>query len=139
MYKCPPPRTHSLPWSLCKGLFARLWTFALCCFSLVFFRAGSMPDALYILRHSITGGGAPLRYVKAAVLALNPGKTAALPLLFCLLLLFLFDLANERGDALQKLSARPVYVRWPAYTAFLLLLLVLVPKEGTAPFIYFQF
>ncbi len=114
-------------------------TFALCCFSLIFFRADSIGDALYILRHSITGGKAPLRYIKDAILSLNPGKTAALPLLFCLLLLFLFDLANERGDAIRKFSGRPVYIRWPVYIGFLLLLLVLIPKESTAPFIYFQF
>lgn len=98
-----------------------------------------MDSALYILRHSISGSKVPLRYVKDVILSLNPGKTAALPLLFCLLLLFLFDLANERGDTIRKISAQSVYIRWPVYISFLLLLLVMIPKEGTAPFIYFQF
>lgn len=125
--------------SCCAGLFARLWTFGLCCFSLVFFRANSMGDALYILRHSITGGKAPVQYVEAALQTLYPGTVLTAVLLFSLGLLFLFDLANERGDAIEALSARPVYLRWPAYAVFLLLLLLLIPKEGTAPFIYFQF
>lgn len=125
--------------ALCVGLFARLWTFALCCFSWVFFRANSMGDALYILRHSITGGKAPVQYVEAALQTLYPGTVLTAVLLFSLGLLFLFDLANERGDAIEALSARPVYLRWPAYAVFLLLLLLLIPKEGTAPFIYFQF
>lgn len=98
-----------------------------------------MGDALYILRHSITGGKAPVQYVKSALRALYPGKVLAAALLFSLALLFLFDLANKRGDAIEKLSARPAYVRWPVYTAFLLLLLLLIPKESPAPFIYFQF
>lgn len=98
-----------------------------------------MGDALYILRHSITGGKTPVRYVKNALLALYPGTVMTAVLLFSLCLLFLFDLANERGDAIEKLSARPPYIRWPVYAAFLLLLLLLIPKESTTPFIYFQF
>ena len=125
--------------ALCVGLFARLWTFALCCFSWVFFRANSMGDALYILRHSITGGKAPIQYVKAALQTLYPGTVLTAVLLFSLGLLFLFDLANERGDAIEALSIRPVYIRWTVYVVFLLLLFLLIPKEGTVPFIYFQF
>lgn len=125
--------------SCCAGLFARLWTFGLCCFSLVFFRANSMGDALYILRHSITGGKAPVQYVEAAFQTLYPGTVLTAVLLFSLGLLFLFDLANERGDAIEALSIRPVYIRWTVYVVFLLLLFLLIPKEGTVPFIYFQF
>ena len=125
--------------ALCVGLFARLWTFALCCFSWVFFRANSMGDALYILRHSITGGKAPIQYVKAALQTLYPGTVLTAVLLFSLGLLFLFDLANERGDAIEALSIRPVYIRWTVYVVFLLLLFLLIPKEGTVPIVYFQF
>lgn len=135
--KRPLPRGRAV--RAVRGALSRLITFGLCCFSLVFFRANSMADALYILRHSVTGGKAPVSYVKAALRALYPGTVLAAVLLFSLGLLFLFDLANERGDAIEALSARPVYIRWPAYAAFLLLLLLLIPKESAAPFIYFQF
>ena len=134
----PPPHTSGLR-SWCKGLLSRLVTFALCCFSWIFFRASSMGDALYILRHSITGGKAPVQYVKNALRTLYPGTVLTAVLLFSLMLLFLFDWANESGDAIEKLSARPIYIRWPVYIVFLLLLLLLIPKESTAPFIYFQF
>ncbi|MDE6456670.1 MAG: hypothetical protein K2L38_12405, partial [Dysosmobacter sp.] len=127
------------PLALLRGLLARLWTFGLCCFSLVFFRADSIGSALYILRHSADGLRWPIWYVESALVSLNPGRLALVPVLGSLLLLFAFDLANERGDAIQKLSARPVYIRWPAYTAFLLALVLLIPKTGSAPFIYFQF
>ncbi len=127
------------PLSMLRGLAARLWTFGLCCFSLVFFRAGTMGEALYVIRHSVSGWRRPLSYIRAALESLDPGPFTLAPVLLSLLLLFLFDLANERGDAIQKLSARPLWVRWPVYTAFLLLLLVLIPKEGTTPFLYFQF
>ena len=127
------------PLSLLRGLAARLRTFALCCFSLVFFRAGTMGEALYVIRHSVTGWRRPLQYARAALESLDPGRFLLAPVLLALALLFLFDLANERGDAIEALSARPAWVRWPAYAAFMLLLLLMIPKTGSAPFIYFQF
>ena len=134
------PSAHTAgPWSRCKSLLSRLVTFVLCCFSWIFFRAASMDDALYILRYSIVGGKTPVLYVKNALWVLYPGTVLTAVLLLSLALLFLFDWANESGDTIAKLSARPIYVRWPVYIAFLLLLLLLIPKEGVAPFIYFQF
>ena len=127
------------PLRLLRGLLARLWTFGLCCFSLVFFRADSIESALYILRHSADGWRWPIWYAESALASLDSGLFALVPVLGSLLLLFLFDLANERGDAIRKLSARPAWVRWPVYAAFLLALALLIPKTGSAPFIYFQF
>ena len=129
----------SAPLLLLRSLVGRLWTFSLCCFSWVFFRAESIEEAFYIIRHSITGGKLPMQYIKNAILSFNPEKTVILLLLFCLFLLILFDLVNEKEDAIQKLSAWPVYIRWPIYICFLFLVLVLIPKEGSTPFIYFQF
>lgn len=122
-----------------KGLFIRLFTFGLCCFSLIFFRANSMADALHIIRFSISGGKQPLEYIKSTFLDLYPGPVLLAAVLFSLLLLFLFDFANERRDAIQAISSWPVWVRWPAYVSFLVLLCILIPKETVAPFIYFQF
>ncbi len=118
---------------------ARLVTFALCSFSWIFFRANSMADALYIIRHTITGGRAPLSYVRDALSAVLPGKLLTAVILFSLLLLFLFDWADERQDAIRTVSSWPAWVRWPVYLTFLLLLLLFIPKESAAPFIYFQF
>lgn len=122
-----------------KKVLARLVTFALCCFSWIFFRAGSMADAFYIIRHSITGGRAPVSYVQNALTAVLPGKLLTAVILFSLLLLFLFDRTDERRDAIRAISSLPAWIRWPVYLAFLLLLLLLIPKESAAPFIYFQF
>ena len=136
-----PPRGHSDSRSLsvCKNIFSHLFTFALCCFSWVFFRAGSISDALYILRHSITGGKAPLQYCKNALLTLFPGEILSAILLFALLLLFTFDFINEKRDPIVLLSYLPTFPRWCIYLGFLTLLLLLIPKESAAVFIYFQF
>lgn len=98
-----------------------------------------MGEALYILRHSITGGKAPLQYVKTALAAVNPGPELTAVLAFSMGLLLLFDFANEKGDAIQIVSKRPVFVRWTVYAVFVFLLLLLIPKGTPAPFIYFQF
>ena len=66
-------------------------------------------------------------------------KTLALFLALSLILLFLYDLADERGGAIALVSGWPVWVRWPVYVAFVVLLVLLVPKEASVPFIYFQF
>ena len=99
----------------------------------------AMADALYIIRHAITGGRAPLSYVRDALSAVLPGKLLTAVILFSLLLLFLFDWADERQDAIRTVSSWPAWVRWPVYLTFLLLLLLFIPKESAAPFIYFQF
>ena len=56
-----------------------------------------------------------------------------------LALLLLFDWASERRDAIETVSSWPVWLRWPVYWGFLLLLLLLIPKQSAAPFLYFQF
>lgn len=35
--------------------------------------------------------------------------------------------------------ARPLVIRWCVYVGFLLMLVMLIPRETPAPFIYFQF
>lgn len=95
-----------------------------------------MSDAFYVIRHCITGGKAPLQYCKTALATLYPGTILAAVVMTSLLLLFLFDVVNEKRDTIQVVSSWPAWVRWPAYVVFLLLL---IPKESTTPFIYFQF
>ena len=130
---------HDCPSSWCVRLLRRLLTFGLCCFSWIFFRVASISDALYVIRRSITGGKVPLQYCKNAILTLYPGQILTAIVIGSLMLLFLFDWINERCDPIDLVSAWPVPVRWTAYVCFLLLLILLIPKETTSPFLYFQF
>jgi len=50
-----------------------------------------------------------------------------------------FDVINEKRDTIICVSALPAYLRWLMYVCFLLLLILLIPKETVSPFIYFQF
>ena len=105
----------------------------------VFFRANTMSDALYVLRRVTWGVGDPLQYVARAVEAVSPGLIITAFLGLSMLLLLLFDLANEKQDTITLVSGWPVWVRWPVYVGFVTLLVLLIPKEVSVPFIYFQF
>ena len=128
----PPP-------GFLKRVLGRLATFALCCFSWIFFRAGTVKDAMYIVRYSISGGKNLPLYIKNAFLNVYPGEIMALTMLLSLLILFAFDFVNERQDTIRVISAWPVWLRWPVYVGFILFLIVMIPKAAAVPFIYFQF
>jgi len=116
-----------------------VFTFCLCCLSWIFFRADSISDGLYVLRHSITGGKAPLQYCASAFSALFPGEILFFVVVFSLALLFLFDWVNEQRDPILVISGWRAPVRWTVYVCFMVLLLLFIPKETASPFIYFQF
>ena len=124
------PAVHVLRCAVTFGVVSLLW---------IFFRANTMGDALYVLRHMTWGIGDPVRYVVRALTDMSPGPILAGCLALSLILLFLYDLADERGGAIALVSGWPVWVRWPVYVAFVVLLVLLVPKEASVPFIYFQF
>lgn len=108
----------------------------------VFFRAGTMAEALYVLRHAAWGVGDPLQYGRAALAALNPGLREAAMLMGALLLLFLFDLADEKGDAIAMVSRWPLVIRWAGYLGLVLIVLIFGvygPGFDVRAFAYFQF
>ena len=131
-----PPKSPPL------HLLAIVTTFALSCFSLIFFRAANIGEALYVVRHLLWGIGSPGLYVKTALAALNPGMIETAVLAGALLLLFLFDLADERTDAIAMVSRWPVAIRWCCYLGLVMIVLVFGvygPGYDVKAFTYFQF
>ena len=130
-----PPKSPPL------HLLAIVTTFALSCFSLIFFRAANIGEALYVVRHLLWGIGSPVLYVKTALSALNPGMIETAVLAGALLLLFLFDLADERTDAIAMVSRWPVAIRWCCYLGLVMIVLVFGvygPGYDVKAFTYFQ-
>lgn len=135
-----PPRSPPL------RLLAIVTTFGLSCFSLIFFRAANIGEALYVVRHSLWGIGSPVVYCRTAVdqlfTALGLGMAEIAMLLGVLLLLFLFDLADEKGDAIAMVSAWPAAVRWACYLGLVMIVLIFGiygPGYDVRAFAYFDF
>lgn len=137
-----PPKSPPL------HLLAILTTFCLSCFSLIFFRAANIGDALYVVRHLLWGIGDPALYCKTALAdlagpeAMNLGMVQAAFLLGALLLLFLFDLADEKTDAITLVSSWPLVIRWACYLGLVMIVLIFGvygPGYDVRAFAYFQF
>ncbi len=123
-----------------------LITFLIVCFLWVFFRAANIGEALYVVRHSLWGIGSPVLYCRTAVdqlfTALGLGMAEIVMLLGTLLLLFLFDLADERRDAIAMVSSWPAAVRWACYLGLVMIVLVFGvygPRYDVRAFAYFDF
>ena len=123
-------------------------TFCLSCFSLIFFRAANIGEALYVVRHTLWDIGSPALYVKTLLTnltgleALNLGMREAVFVLGALLLLFLFDLADEKTDAIALVSSWPAAIRWGCYLGLVMIVLIFGvygPGYDVRAFTYFQF
>jgi alginate O-acetyltransferase complex protein AlgI len=115
-------------------------TFCLVAFAWIFFRANSLQDALYISTHLFDGlselDGAKLSQVlKRFSLHYRPELVLAV---LCIVLLELAHLLQRRRDLWERLSEKPLLVRWAVYASFTLFILYFGIFNNTQ-FIYFQF
>ena len=106
--------------------------------SLVFFRAKSISQAAEILKAVFTGFSFS-DIARTNVFELGLGYINLGILAFSLLILFVVDLARERGREPQKLlTGLSPALRWAAYYGMILMIL-LSTNIGAQRFIYFQF
>jgi alginate O-acetyltransferase complex protein AlgI len=112
------------------------FTFHLICFTWIFFRANSLADASYIVRHLFVG----LRLQLAGIGALIPGGKYQLLIAICAILLMeLIQLMQRRHVNLRTAALRqPIWIRWAVYYA-LILVILMFGKFGLAEFFYVQF
>ena len=101
-----------------------LVTFHLVAFAWIFFRANSVADALFIAGRIVTGpfGGVP----KAGLVTLANAPFNAFDLWLAAGLIVLMEViewARRRHPESRLLADRPVWLRWPAYYAMILLIL----------------
>jgi len=116
-----------------------LTTFALVTFAWIFFRAPSLSEALYIVRNLPSGWGVLL---SPAQIVDTIGSMCSLPdFLFVLAMIVVMECGHvlqARGNVIEFLAQRPVWVRWPVYSALvwcIFLFGIFTHKE----FIYFRF
>ena len=117
------------------GIFV---TFVLTCIAWVFFRAGSMTDAIHVLRGAIAMP--TLHQVVPDILRAE--GISKFEVGYCFLLiaaLMLVERTSLRFDLVRQFRSQPVWVRWPAYYAMCMAIWFLGISTEAKAFIYFQF
>lgn len=107
-------------------------TFHLVVFAWIFFRANSLGDALYIVTHLGTGLNLQL-----AGYGIGLGVVSALALFAAIG--WMMGLELLMGNRWNRLAEQPGWLRWSAYYAVLLFIVLFGELQSKAQFIYFQF
>lgn len=140
--------THRIGLTRLPGLhkiFKILTTFTLTCIAWVFFRARSLHDALYILRHSVTNFGEwwaklfswDTEYLKKYLL-MDQEKSALLIVIGAIAFMEAIHLIQRHGRIRHMLLEYHWSIRWSLYIALVLTILIF-GKFGERQFIYFTF
>jgi alginate O-acetyltransferase complex protein AlgI len=132
---------YRIPWSLplpapLKSGVQIFLTFALVTFAWIFFRANSLSDAVYIVRHLFTN----LQFTLSGYGSIMPGGAFQIAIAFVAILLMesVHWLQMTTGSVRLLLRRQPIWLRWSAYYA-LVFLIIMFGKFGFVEFIYFQF
>jgi len=119
-----------------KSRVQQVWqtvvTFHLVCFAWIFFRAASVPDALYVVRHLFDGASGVTELLTAH------GSTDLAIVAFSLPVIWLVHLARERFAAGRDFFAAPALLRWGVYLG-LAAGILFFNMDSNAGFIYFNF
>jgi alginate O-acetyltransferase complex protein AlgI len=148
-----------------KIFISTLTTFSLVTFAWIFFRAASLNDALYIVRHLVSGWPSylvdawdillqglrqsaelgPYALVNTLFTMIAPltkeSRSVLAMTALALLILLVVEVLQYRGDFLEQLNQRPVYVRRLLYASLLAVILIFGTSYASVQqaFIYFQF
>jgi D-alanyl-lipoteichoic acid acyltransferase DltB (MBOAT superfamily) len=118
-------------------------TFFLICFAWIFFRAGTVQYAFYIISKLFSDFTkiADISYLKHEVLIFSQIGLTPVRLIFCIASIIVLEMVQKiigKGNVLSRLDGKPIYVRWAAYYG-LILGIVLFGVFKNDRFIYFQF
>lgn len=114
-----------------QQVWQTLVTFHLVCFAWIFFRAASVPDALYVVRHLFDGVSG------VGTLLMAHGSTDLAILGASMPILWLVYLAGERS-VVRDFFLAALWLRWGVYVC-LAALILLFNMDSNAGFIYFNF
>lgn len=112
-------------------------TFFLVCLAWIFFRANSIADALYILRHTFTGWE-NLSGILGRLPFWMEMRFEFIIGLISIGVLVGVETLERKGSLFSLLNSKPLWIRWSVYYA-LVLSILLFGEFGFKPFIYFQF
>jgi D-alanyl-lipoteichoic acid acyltransferase DltB (MBOAT superfamily) len=112
---------------------SRLIVFFFMTVSMVFFFADTVTNAWYFLTHLFTG----IHFGNSVFIFIN-NKPAFLFALFSFVVLFMFEIINEKGtNLLQQFLKQPAWVQWTGYLTCILLIYAFNSEIGS--FYYMRF
>lgn len=114
-------------------------TFVLIDFAWIFFRANSMGDALYVANNLFDGIWNVKAYIVTGYRALAISAEALAQILLPLLILFIYDVCDDKINVIERISSWRGWIRWPIYLGFIMVIIFFCPKGFPSEFIYFQF
>jgi D-alanyl-lipoteichoic acid acyltransferase DltB (MBOAT superfamily) len=123
--------SRNIPSRLYNGL-CLLATFAFVNFTMIFFRADSLADALYIATHLFTG----LEFTFPSIKAFT-----AFDFIFSIVLVVSLELVqavNDRRPLMRIIATQPVVIRWTLYYS-IVFMIIMFGVFTKRTFVYFQF
>lgn len=114
-------------------------TFALLCFTWIFFRANTIRDAFWIISRLFWDIGRPVNYLKTTVICLDMSYLSMFGMLLSAAVLFLYDLISLKQDVIGLVSRQKAPVRFGVYVLLLVVTALFSHKGIATEFIYFQF
>jgi alginate O-acetyltransferase complex protein AlgI len=120
------------------AVFRVLVTFALTCFAWVFFRAGSLHDAMHIISHAFVRP-TPHQILPDGLRAEGITKLEVAFSALLILGLMAYETIGTRINLRGRFELQPAWVRWPAYYALCMSIWLLGISTEAKAFIYFQF
>lgn len=122
------------------GLFISwLVVFAFWNFTMIFFRASNIGDALYVLTHMLNGISSPMEYIHNGYYFLGIDKFQFLYLIFLIFILSASDYSFYKKCSFDLLHTKSKAVEWGLYIALGVIVVLFSQKGVAAEFVYFQF
>lgn len=116
-----------------------IFVFIFCCFAWIFFVSNSIDDAFYVISNLFSGISAPITYISRGLDALSLGTTDLFSIGVSVIILIVYDAFSVKKDVINTVSSYKPVIRWIIYCLFVLWLVLNLPVNNAAEFIYFQF
>lgn len=132
----PKKRTKSTK----MGLWVRiLFVFMFISFAWIFFVSNSVGDAFYVIENMFNGINSPMAYFYKGFTNIDLQKAELVYIFLSILILAIYDYISIKKDVIRRISSKTMIVRWMAYILFAVWLVMNIPVNNSAEFIYFQF
>jgi len=122
------------------GAYKITVTFALVCFTYIFFRANTMTDAIYVVTHMFSGLTSVFSagYLSSVLESMGFFSNNGVALLLCIVFMLAVEKWTDEVPLHERINRCAAPVRWVFYYAVILLILFF-GYFGQSQFIYFQF